>query len=676
MGPRKRRVKDYGELVPLPGDPNYVDWKAISEFQLAFEDLYAYKPRVKNPTCSPRTPPGTPPRFQQLAPRHVHEDASDTTASLSSEEPLPKVPSADKAEVRTKPRATDTSTPSFEALRASSPSQEVGRSVLTSASVGSPSPSSKGSGERASESRLRGSSASSLSRNVPYAMRTSASMTAASKRSTQLDSYEHRKIPRIFETFESRRFRVAESSPLPDIHHRSIFPSDISAIHPMDVEDTSREMMRFEKNGRKKDDRTSASDVPPPSQLGSRASKRQQVSPKHSGPKSSSFNALPAEPSVLLLEKSFHRQCPRVLSSTLASDTSALRSFLAPSAPEDVPLDPLQELLSICSQTCLITFEQALRLSKIKECKKLGEGSYGEVFLVSHQQEVSAVKVVPIEGAVLYNGDEQLTARNILAEVVISRKLSDLRRGQNNRCSTFVQLKRMHCVKDKFHPAMFQAWLEYDRETKSENDRPDILPEDQMFAVFEFAASGKDLNPHDLSEPKQACSVLLQAACALAVAECKLRFEHRDLHLGNILVATTTSTFVRYLIGGRSIEVTAYGVRVTIIDFTLSRMQQGNCVLYTDMSKGDFFDGQGLYQYDMYRFMREWNKNNWKRYLPRTNTLWLYYVASQLKTKVFKGNPDRDKYQKRLQKWLQQLFEETSATSFVEKLLRSKTNFR
>ena len=62
---------------------------------------------------------------------------------------------------------------------------------------------------------------------------------------------------------------------------------------------------------------------------------------------------------------------------------------------------------------------------------------------------------------------------------------------------------------------------------------------------------------------------------SLAIAERALEFEHRDLHWGNVLIQRTSESTLNYMLGGASISVDTHGVRVTIIDFTLSRLTKG-----------------------------------------------------------------------------------------------------
>lgn len=98
-------------------------------------------------------------------------------------------------------------------------------------------------------------------------------------------------------------------------------------------------------------------------------------------------------------------------------------------------------------------------------------------------------------------------------------------------------------------------------------------------------------------------------AFSLAVAESQLNFEHRDLHWGNVLLANVdVNKTVTYKIDGKSYEVLTKGVEVTIIDFTLSRVEYDGVVLFNDLSMDEeLFTGDGDYQFEIYRLMQQRN---------------------------------------------------------------------
>lgn len=78
-----------------------------------------------------------------------------------------------------------------------------------------------------------------------------------------------------------------------------------------------------------------------------------------------------------------------------------------------------------------------------------------------------------------------------------------------------------------------------------------------------------------LKNPAQGVSVLRQVACALAVGEVVMQFEHRDLHVGNVLVQPTDSASITVVLNNTPITIDSEGVHVSIIDFTLSRLSKG-----------------------------------------------------------------------------------------------------
>ena len=67
-----------------------------------------------------------------------------------------------------------------------------------------------------------------------------------------------------------------------------------------------------------------------------------------------------------------------------------------------------------------------------------------------------------------------------------------------------------------------------------------------------------------------------------------------------------------------------HGVQTTIIDLGLARIDHGgrgnNTVFWTPFTD-DIFEGEGDYQYDVYRMMREGNGDEWESFRPITNVI-------------------------------------------------------
>lgn len=57
----------------------------------------------------------------------------------------------------------------------------------------------------------------------------------------------------------------------------------------------------------------------------------------------------------------------------------------------------------------------------LQHCHKIGEGVYGEVFLKRNVNGgTSVMKVIPIEGTLIVNGDRQKKFEEILSEIIIA----------------------------------------------------------------------------------------------------------------------------------------------------------------------------------------------------------------------------------------------------------------
>lgn len=138
----------------------------------------------------------------------------------------------------------------------------------------------------------------------------------------------------------------------------------------------------------------------------------------------------------------------------------------------------------------------SISFSQLPNCKKIGEGVYGEVFMYKPLDDVPIVlKIIPIEGELLVNGESQKRFDEILSEIVISMELSALRNGKENVTDGFVNVKRVTCVKGAYPQHLLDEWEEYnDSSLKgSENDNPEIFDEDQLYIVFELCNAGLDL---------------------------------------------------------------------------------------------------------------------------------------------------------------------------------------
>ncbi|RZC48777.1 hypothetical protein C5167_017203 [Papaver somniferum] len=299
---------------------------------------------------------------------------------------------------------------------------------------------------------------------------------------------------------------------------------------------------------------------------------------------------------------------------------------------DDNQQDPFMSLLAACRQsapsTLLDLFSQHCDPGSIE---KIGEGTFGEAFMAGGR----VCKIVPIDGDFKVNGEVQKRSSELLEEVLLSWALNSLK-GQegdlDNTCTTFIETIDVRVCQGVYDASLIKAWDDWDVTNKSANDHPKEFPEEQCYLVFVLAHGGKDLESFVLSDFEEAQSLLVQVAAALAVAEAAYEFEHRDLHWGNILLTHTQAESKKFVLEGRQMWARTFGLSVSIIDFTLSRINTGEAIHYLDLSNDpDLFKGpKGCKQSETYRQMREVTEECWEGSFPKTNVLWLQYLVDIL----------------------------------------------
>ncbi|WFD36329.1 non-specific serine/threonine protein kinase [Malassezia cuniculi] len=203
------------------------------------------------------------------------------------------------------------------------------------------------------------------------------------------------------------------------------------------------------------------------------------------------------------------------------------------------------------------------------------------------------------------------------------------------RLNGFVKLQGLYIVQGKYPTQLLDAWDAFREEypRRNENSRPDYR-ETQLYALLLMDHGGEELEDASLSWI-EAAGVFWQVAHAIAAAE-DFGFEHRDLHMGNILFTRCA----RKAAGGSLMERygTCTGVQATVIDYSLSRLSAEPTLAYMFDDKS-LFEGQGDSQYDVYRSMKALVADDWSGFYPITNILWLQYILQQL---LARDAPDDD----------------------------------
>ncbi|CAH8869169.1 unnamed protein product [Trichobilharzia szidati] len=310
---------------------------------------------------------------------------------------------------------------------------------------------------------------------------------------------------------------------------------------------------------------------------------------------------------------------------------------------QSIDADPLQNLLQLCRQLEVKSFSEYFGGTLSTDLVKIGEGVYGEVF---RYVRGNVVKVFPVNGEQIVNGEKQMEFSDVFSEVFVSQKMSELSyKYRLNRSVNFAQLKKATVVEGKLPVILSESWRIYESEKGSDNECPDFLPSKQLWMVLEFEFAGDPLANIKFNTWREARSVIEQIAISLAAAESAVQFEHRDLHWQNVLVRPTKQWKLRYRVSGISYAVLTEGIHVTLIDFTVSRLCHEGNVVYVDMSDSpEIFECEGDYQYDVYRIMRENNRDDWRAFNPMSNLYWLHYLMGKLlnETKYPRHDPDSD----------------------------------
>ncbi|THH28794.1 hypothetical protein EUX98_g5388 [Antrodiella citrinella] len=267
--------------------------------------------------------------------------------------------------------------------------------------------------------------------------------------------------------------------------------------------------------------------------------------------------------------------------------------------------------------------------------QKIGEASYSEVFGIGDV----VLKVIPLrdEDAPPVKDPEDFPApsdaKDVLKEIIVTRAMGET-------CKGFVQLLRTYIVRGKYPSLLLDLWDEYHERKGSESIRPDSFSVSQVYAIIVLPNGGPDLEAYSFASSPQtrwrrACSIFWQVTRALAEAEDLVRFEHRDLHWGQILVkAVPVSAQARRANSKTaSMDDISHGVKTTIIDLGLSRMNAEDGAeshtIWTPFEP-EIFEGEGDYQFDVYRMMKVCNGGRWESYHSLTNVMWLHYLVLKL----------------------------------------------
>merc|ERR1719186_1929448 len=154
----------------------------------------------------------------------------------------------------------------------------------------------------------------------------------------------------------------------------------------------------------------------------------------------------------------------QLLSETLKADKKKMSQILpepldSDSQPQEAELTAMERLLAACTKEEILPFDAIYPADVMRGSKKVGEGAFGEVLLFGSEGEDRPVlKVVPIDGDIPVNGENQTSVEDMLSEVIISSCLSKLRVGTSNTTVGFVEVRGCHVFKGEYPPQLLQLW--------------------------------------------------------------------------------------------------------------------------------------------------------------------------------------------------------------------------
>lgn len=341
--------------------------------------------------------------------------------------------------------------------------------------------------------------------------------------------------------------------------------------------------------------------------------------------------------------------------------------------PDDIYSTYASPLLSLSYGKKIVPFEHwSSELEPHFEITKIAEASFSEVYRLSSlnsanaSSQESVLKVVALKTPPNVPYPCQLQTRAVrdregqLAKEMAEREendvwksdiadvLSEVKLLQNlNHIPGFTNFRDLTILQGRPSPAFADAWKSWNkarpRGKKSEFPDPSkktSYEDTQLWAIVEMQDAGTDcekiMENGGLSSIWEVWDVFWGVCLSVAKAEEACKFEHRDLHMGNICVRSSRS-------GGDVTNVTVKGpikrkfrftgLETTVIDYTLSRAEMlpspsrrsssaSACTATSSSSAADaseldiawldlnkdpaIFQGDASeeYQYEIYRYMR------------------------------------------------------------------------
>jgi Haspin like kinase domain len=328
------------------------------------------------------------------------------------------------------------------------------------------------------------------------------------------------------------------------------------------------------------------------------------------------------------------------------------------SQPENDPF--LSALLEESTRPKVLSFSDfAKLLEQDFEIVKCAEGSFGDVYKTLMRSGVKTASTSRLEklGGVIFKlipvgpqrgegSRNNSKVEDVVREVKMIEGLTALH--------GFTNFRGVHVLKGKYPQSFAEAFHVYrDQGGESWHKSPErAYKATQLFAAIEmtdagteFAFLSENINVFQLYDVFWSCVIIL------ADAEEKVQFEARDMHVSNILIRPFThgeamnvrEDDVRNWPKGQSARLGLTNIRVTLIDYNLSRATVNGNVMFNNL-KGNrqLVPPGGAETLQQWTYTRQKQairdasgrgKEDWSLFVPKTNMAWLSYLL-ELHTEI------------------------------------------
>lgn len=337
----------------------------------------------------------------------------------------------------------------------------------------------------------------------------------------------------------------------------------------------------------------------------------------------------------------------------------------------DLVTDPIQREAPISFSAWTADLEVDFTISKI------AEATFAQVYLLQRkeptgdpredQSVLKAISLNPVSATASAADERPPKVRETSSD--ISKVISEIKLlDRMTEIPGFTNLREVSVLSGQPSAPFVAAWKEWNKKRRKNEksyfpdpSRKANYDETQLWAIVEMDHAGFDLEHPEtkIDDIEGLWDVFWGVAITLAKGEEDVKFEHRDLHLGNVCVTKKDPTNPQEHCSHQcQRKFGNSGLETTIIDYTLSRAEITSAgdeseTVCVDLEKEGIFDGDASthYQYDLYRHMRSAvflddplrdsavlkdsdNHTSWRDSHLETNIIWLHFMLHELWPKV------------------------------------------